>query len=121
MCVNVGIFSVHEEEVAIKKYFLGFTSVDCYRALQLVCECETVVPESSRRPFCASYTCRSVNCLKLIESVENNSSVASILIEVIGYFELTNRSSRTVALGSTQPLTEMSTRNLPGRRVRLAT
>jgi hypothetical protein len=33
--------------------------------------------------------------------------------EVIGYFNLPNTSSRTMALGSTQPLTEMSTRNLP--------
>jgi hypothetical protein len=32
----------------------------------------------------------------------------------VDFFNLTNPSSRTVALGSTQPLTEMSTRNLPG-------
>jgi hypothetical protein len=31
-----------------------------------------------------------------------------------GFFNLPNPSSRTVALGSTQPLTEMSTRNIPG-------
>jgi hypothetical protein len=30
------------------------------------------------------------------------------------YLTLHNPSSRTMALGSTQPLTEMSTRNLPG-------
>jgi hypothetical protein len=30
------------------------------------------------------------------------------------FFNLLNPSSRTTALGSTQPLTEMSTRNLPG-------
>jgi hypothetical protein len=40
------------------------------------------------------------------------------------FFHLPSPSSRTVALESTQPLTEMSTRNLPGgkkggRRVRL--
>jgi hypothetical protein len=34
--------------------------------------------------------------------------------EVIGFFNSPNPSSRTVALGSTQPLTEMSTRNLLG-------
>jgi hypothetical protein len=34
--------------------------------------------------------------------------------EVIGFFNWPNSSSRTMALGSTQPLTEMSTRNLPG-------
>jgi hypothetical protein len=32
--------------------------------------------------------------------------------EVIGFFNLPNLSSRTMALGSTQPLTEVSTRNL---------
>jgi hypothetical protein len=30
------------------------------------------------------------------------------------FFSLLNPSSRTMALGSTQPLTEMSTRNFPG-------
>jgi hypothetical protein len=50
----------------------------------------------------------------------------SIPDEIIGYFSLPNHSSRTMALGSTQPLTDMSTRNLPGgvkggRRVRLTT
>jgi hypothetical protein len=36
--------------------------------------------------------------------------------EVIGFFvfNLPNPSSRTMALGLTQPLTEMSTRKLPG-------
>jgi hypothetical protein len=33
---------------------------------------------------------------------------------VIGFFNLPNPSSCTMALGSTQPLREMSTRNLPG-------
>jgi hypothetical protein len=33
--------------------------------------------------------------------------------EVIGFFNKLTPSSRTMALGSTQPLTEMSTRNLP--------
>jgi hypothetical protein len=32
----------------------------------------------------------------------------------LDFFNLLNPSSRTMALGSTQPLTEMSTRNLPG-------
>jgi hypothetical protein len=40
--------------------------------------------------------------------------------EVIGFFSLFNFSSRTMALGSTQPLTEMSTRNLPGGKGRPA-
>jgi hypothetical protein len=39
-------------------------------------------------------------------------------VEIIGFFNLPNPSSRTMALGSTQPLTEMSTRNLPGGKGR---
>jgi hypothetical protein len=38
----------------------------------------------------------------------------SIPDEVIFFFNLPNPFGRTMALGSTQPLTEMSTRNLPG-------
>jgi hypothetical protein len=34
--------------------------------------------------------------------------------DYVDLFNLPNPSSRTMALGSTQPLTEMSTRNLPG-------
>jgi hypothetical protein len=44
----------------------------------------------------------------------------SIPDEVIGFFNLLNLSSRIMALGSTQPLTEMSTRNLPGGKERPA-
>jgi hypothetical protein len=36
------------------------------------------------------------------------------------FFNLPNPSSRTMALGSTQPLIEMSTRNLPGGKGRPA-
>jgi hypothetical protein len=38
----------------------------------------------------------------------------------VNFFNLPNPSSRTMALGSTQPLTEMSTRNLPGGKGRPA-
>jgi hypothetical protein len=40
--------------------------------------------------------------------------------EVIGFLKLVNPSSCTTALGSTQPLTEMSTRNLPAGKGRPA-
>jgi hypothetical protein len=39
--------------------------------------------------------------------------VGSIPLELTGFFNLPNPSSRTIVLGSTQPLTEMSIRNLP--------
>jgi hypothetical protein len=38
----------------------------------------------------------------------------------VDFFSLPNPSSRTMALGSTQSLTEMSTRNPPGDKVRPA-
>jgi hypothetical protein len=38
----------------------------------------------------------------------------------VDFFNLPNPSSRTMALESTQPLTEMSTRNLPGGKKRPA-
>jgi hypothetical protein len=51
--------------------------------------------------------------------------VGSIPDGVIEFFNWPNPSSRTMALGSTQPLIERSTRNLPGgkgrRRVSLTT
>jgi hypothetical protein len=44
----------------------------------------------------------------------------SISDGVIGFFNWPDPSTRTMALGSTQPLTEMSTRNLPGGKGRPA-
>jgi hypothetical protein len=44
----------------------------------------------------------------------------SIPNEVIGFFNWPNPSSRTMTLGSTQPLTEMSARNLSGGKGRAA-
>jgi hypothetical protein len=43
-----------------------------------------------------------------------NSQIMNLIDEITGFFSWPNPSSRTMALGSTQPLTEMSTRNLPG-------
>jgi hypothetical protein len=45
---------------------------------------------------------------------------SSIPDKVTGFFNSLNPSSRTTALGSTQPLTEMSTRNHPGGKGRPA-
>ena len=42
----------------------------------------------------------------------NRKVVGSIPDGVIGIFQLCNLSDRTMALGSTQPLTEMSTRRI---------
>jgi hypothetical protein len=40
--------------------------------------------------------------------------------EIIGFFNLPNPSSRIKTLGSTQPVTKISTRNLPGGKGRPA-
>jgi hypothetical protein len=45
---------------------------------------------------------------------------APVLMRSLDIFNLPNSSSRTMALGSAQPLTEMSTRNLPGGKGRPA-
>jgi hypothetical protein len=42
------------------------------------------------------------------------SSLGFRMVPYVEFFNLPNASSRTMALGSTQPLTEMSTSNLPG-------
>jgi hypothetical protein len=42
-------------------------------------------------------------------------SWVQFVVRSLYFFNLPNPSSRTMTLGSTQPLTEMSTRNLPGR------
>jgi hypothetical protein len=46
--------------------------------------------------------------------------VCSIPDEAVGFFNRPNPSSRTMALRSTQPLREMSTRNLPAGKRRPA-
>jgi hypothetical protein len=45
---------------------------------------------------------------------------AGSIPDVIRFFNCPNPSNRTMALGSTRPLTEMSTRNLPGGKGRPA-
>jgi hypothetical protein len=55
--------------------------------------------------------------------MSGTQSVSLIILydaEVDFFFSLPNSSSRTMALGSTQPLTEMSTTNRPGSKKRPA-
>jgi hypothetical protein len=51
---------------------------------------------------------------------KNWKVTGSIPDKVIGFFNRPKPSIRTIDLGSTQPLTEMSTRNLPGGKGRPA-
>jgi hypothetical protein len=46
--------------------------------------------------------------------------VAGSNLDEVDFFNLPNPSSRTMVLGSTQPLTEISTRNIPGGKGRPA-
>jgi hypothetical protein len=59
-------------------------------------------------------------CCWLRHYATGRKVAGSIPVEVIGFFNWLNPSSRTVALGSTQPLTEMSTRNIHGGKGRPA-
>jgi hypothetical protein len=65
------------------------------------------------------YWVHSVDCW-LRHYATSRKIACSIPDEVIGFFNLPNPSSRIMTLGSTQPLTEMSTRNLPGGKGRSA-
>jgi hypothetical protein len=49
-----------------------------------------------------------------MDRVKKTSDFENVHDEVTEYFNLTYPSSRTTALGLTEPLTEMSTMNLPG-------
>jgi hypothetical protein len=92
-------------------------------------EVTTVFPEchSDSPPFDLSNYCRAVACWIADSSpkwgrfcVVSRKVAGSIPYEVIGFFNWSNPSSRTVALWSTQPLTEKSTRNRPGGNGRWA-
>jgi hypothetical protein len=66
---------------------------------------------------CLSYSSPQLFAIFLQDSVCLSTSrevAGSIRDEIIGFISLPNASGSTVALGSTQPLTEMSTRDLPG-------
>jgi hypothetical protein len=72
-----------------------------------------------------SNPCENFSSLNNLYSIHKSCSrkvSGSSPDEIIGFFNLPNPSSRTMALGSTQPVTETSTRNVGvkgGRRVRL--
>jgi hypothetical protein len=52
--------------------------------------------------------------------LQTSPKVAGSSPDEVDLFNLPNPSSRTMALGSTQPLSEMSTTNLPGGKGRPA-
>jgi hypothetical protein len=56
----------------------------------------------------------------IINMLHTNRKVADSIPDVTGFFNWPNPSSRTMTLYSTQPLTGMSTRNVPGGKGRPA-
>jgi hypothetical protein len=60
------------------------------------------------------------SCSLLKHYATNRKVAGSNRDEVIEFFNWPNPSSRNMALGSTQPLTEMSTWNIPGGKGRPA-
>jgi hypothetical protein len=50
----------------------------------------------------------------LVEALSTRRKVARSSPDEVDFFNLPHPSSRTMALGSTQPLTEMNTTNPPG-------
>jgi hypothetical protein len=54
----------------------------------------------------------------LLRHYATSRKVAGSSRDEVDFFNLPDPSRRTMALGSTQPLTEMSTRNLPGSKGR---
>jgi hypothetical protein len=57
---------------------------------------------------------------RCVYSLTSRKVAVSIPEEITGFFNWPNPSSRPMTLGSTQPLTEVSTRNLPGGKRRPA-
>jgi hypothetical protein len=71
-----------------------------------------------QRVFCDVQT--GILNITEINYATSRKVAGSIPYEVTEFFNLPNPSSRTMALGSTQPLTEMSTKNLLGGKGRPA-
>jgi hypothetical protein len=71
-----------------------------------------------KRPWSRNKLCLQLHPWKEDKSTRRCATsrkvAGSIPNEIIGFFNWSNPSSRTMARGSTQPLTEMSTRRLPG-------
>jgi hypothetical protein len=100
------------------------------RKLRLRCGCQFSWSALALRPHCYCnrrlpfvHIGNSVNliimggtryCSWLRRYVTSRKVAGSIPDYIIGVFNWSNPSSRSMSLGSTQPLREMSTRNLPG-------
>jgi hypothetical protein len=59
-------------------------------------------------------------CRKMLGIISAGFKAADLITDEVFSFNLPNPFSRTMALGSTQSLTKMSTRNLPGGKRRPA-
>jgi hypothetical protein len=118
---------------AAKKASLGQTWLKCFSKLHIRvqsikvsnCFCLKINCEKARRK--ESFFFQLVIPQKWgtrwrswLRHYATSRKVAGLSPDEVVSFNLPNPSSRTMALGSTQPLTEMSTRNLPGGKERPA-
>jgi hypothetical protein len=81
-------------------------------------KCECII--LNRLSFLSLYAnIHNLMCMDLQYYATSREVMGSTFNEVIGFFNWPNPSSCTMVLGSTQTLTQMSTRNLPGDKGRL--
>jgi hypothetical protein len=90
-----------------------FLRVMCLFFLSLIHTANKCLIYSENRLSYVTYWCTPW-CSWLRHYATSRKVVGSILDDVIGFFNWPNLSSRTMTLESTQPLTEMNTRNHPG-------
>jgi hypothetical protein len=83
--------------------------------MQGVCQsrlCTTDTPYYTL--FCVAHTTTAMRLRSWLRHYARSRKVAGSSPDEVDIFNLRNPSSRVMALGLTQPLTEMSTKNLPG-------
>jgi hypothetical protein len=77
-------------------------------------------PTLNTRPIIKGLILVFINYISWMRHYAITRRVVASITDVIGFFNGPNPTSRTMALGSTQRVTEMSTRNLPGCKWRPA-
>jgi hypothetical protein len=92
------------------------STCDIYIVYRRVILCVNTMTEISFNSRFLVMWMRGTRCSWLRHYATSRKVAGSIPGEVIGFFNWSNPSSHTMALGLTQPLTEVSTRNLPGSK-----
>jgi hypothetical protein len=112
-------FSVRNSKFPNPNFLFIFSNLQCDLAHKLpilsekcntyvryiwVVICVVGIAASRATKFFDNFTLREVFCKFTLMVKENRKITGSISIEFVGFFNWLNPSSRTVALGSTQPL-----------------